>query len=84
MAGEFGHISVVPNGNPCGCGNQGCLEKHASATAVTAIARLIQLGEGDLTSKDVFEMARQHGEAGDKARTVWRAVGEALGMAIAD
>ena len=34
MAGEIGHISVVPNGNPCGCGNQGCLEKHASATAV--------------------------------------------------
>ncbi len=31
MAGELGHISVVPNGNPCGCGNQGCLEKHASA-----------------------------------------------------
>ena len=26
MAGEFGHMTVVPNGNPCGCGNQGCLE----------------------------------------------------------
>ena len=22
MAGELGHITVVPNGNPCGCGNQ--------------------------------------------------------------
>src|SRR5579884_2697097 len=31
MAGEVGHTTVVPNGNPCGCGNQGCLEKHASA-----------------------------------------------------
>src|SRR5450432_1584229 len=44
MAGEVGHITVVPNGNPCGCGNQGCLEKHASATAITAMARLMQLG----------------------------------------
>ena len=64
MAGEFGHISVVPNGNPCGCGNQGCLEKHASATAVSAMARLMQLGE-DLTAKDVYELASQDTEAGE-------------------
>ena len=82
MAGELGHITVVPSGNPCGCGNQGCLEKHASATAVTAMARLIQLGE-DLTAKDVDELARQPGEKGDKARTIWRVVGEALGVALA-
>jgi glucokinase len=82
MAGELGHISVVPNGNPCGCGNQGCLEKHASATAVSAMARLMQLGE-DLTSKDVYDLAKQPGEAGDKARMVWQVVGEALGMAMA-
>ena len=38
MAGELGHMTVAPNGNPCGCGNQGCLEKHASATSVHARA----------------------------------------------
>src|SRR5574341_1457478 len=32
MAGELGHMTVNPTGNPCGCGNIGCLEKHASAT----------------------------------------------------
>ncbi len=83
MAGELGHCTVVPNGNPCGCGNQGCLEKHASATAVTAMARLMQLGE-DLSSKDVYDLARQPGEAGDKAREIWRVVGEALGIALAN
>jgi glucokinase len=83
MAGELGHCTVIPNGNPCGCGNQGCLEKHASATAVSAMARLMQLGEG-LSSKDVFELARQTGEAGDKAREIWRVVGEALGIALAN
>ncbi len=82
MAGELGHITVVPNGNPCGCGNQGCLEKHASATAVTAMARLMQLGE-ELSSKEVYDVALQAGEKGDKARTIWRVVGEALGVALA-
>src|SRR5271157_1433529 len=70
MAGEIGHISVVPNGNPCGCGNQGCLEKHASATAVSAMAHLMQLGEG-LTSKDVYDLAKKDGEEGEKARRIW-------------
>lgn len=82
MAGEFGHMTVVPNGNPCGCGNQGCLEKHASATSVAAMAHMLHLGVG-LTSKDVYDMARDPGEAGDKARAIWRAFGEALGIALA-
>src|SRR4051794_15241927 len=43
MAAELGHITVVPNGNPCGCGNYGCLEKHASATSIVAMARMMSL-----------------------------------------
>ena len=82
MAGELGHITVVPNGNPCGCGNQGCLEKHASATAVTAMAHLMHLG-AELSSKDVYELAKRPDEQGEKARTIWRVVGEALGIALA-
>ncbi|HTS63766.1 MAG TPA: ROK family protein [Candidatus Acidoferrales bacterium] len=82
MAGEIGHMTVVGNGNPCGCGNQGCLEKHASATAVTAMARLMQLGE-ELSSKEVAALASRDDEVGDKARTIWRIVGESLGVALA-
>jgi len=79
MAGELGHISVVPNGNPCGCGNRGCLEKHASATAVASMARVMSMGE-NLTSKDVYDLAM----AGDeKALRIFRLMGEALGMAMA-
>src|SRR5579885_446754 len=83
MAGELGHITVIPNGNPCGCGNTGCLEKHASATAVAAMGRMLHLGV-DPSSKDVYDMAREPGEVGDKARAVWRAFGEALGIALAN
>jgi glucokinase len=82
MAGELGHLTVVPNGNPCGCGNRGCLEKHASATAITAMARLMQLGE-ELSSKDVYEIALAEGKEGEKARTIWRIAGESLGVALA-
>ncbi|MFL3666121.1 MAG: ROK family protein, partial [Verrucomicrobiota bacterium] len=38
MAGELGHITVVPDGLRCGCGNHGCLETVATDTA---FARLI-------------------------------------------
>lgn len=79
MAGELGHITVVPNGNPCGCGNQGCLEKHASATAISAMAHLLALGE-NLTSKEVYELAL-HGN--EKARKIFEEMGRFLGIALA-
>jgi glucokinase len=78
MAGELGHIRVVPNGNPCACGNCGCLEKHASATAVVTMARLMGLGS-DLTAADVCRLAA----AGNpRAIEVWRVAGQALGAAL--
>ena len=80
MAGEVGHMMVVPNGNPCGCGNHGCLEKHASAKAVEAMAYLIGLGE-NLTARDVFDLAEQGNEL---ARRVFRRMGVALGIALAN
>src|SRR4051812_13934505 len=39
MAGELGHITVYPEGQKCGCGNRGCVEQYASATAVVRMAR---------------------------------------------
>src|SRR5215471_14620544 len=38
MAGEIGHMTVTPDGPPCGCGNRGCLEQFASATAIRRMA----------------------------------------------
>jgi len=79
MAGEIGHITVSPNGNPCGCGNTGCLEKHASATAIGAMARLMGLG-AELTSEEVYKLA----VGGDvRAKAIFKSMGEHLGIAIA-
>jgi glucokinase len=33
-AGHIGHVIVEPDGAPCGCGAQGCLEAEASGTAI--------------------------------------------------
>jgi glucokinase len=36
-AGHIGHVIVVPDGHPCGCGARGCLEAEASGTAIARI-----------------------------------------------
>ena len=89
MAGEFGHFTVEPDGHPCGCGNRGCLEQYASATAIVRMAReaivasksskLVQLTE--LNSKNIYELAMQGDEA---AQRVFQRVGRALGIVLAD
>jgi glucokinase len=79
MAGEFGHMTVFPDGNPCGCGNCGCLEKHASATAIAAMGRMMHFGR-DTTSAKVYELALQGNE---RAKLVFESMGRALGVAIA-
>lgn len=33
-AGEFGHMPIVPDGQPCSCGNRGCLETYVSLHAL--------------------------------------------------
>ncbi len=39
MAGEFGHMQVVPDGRRCQCGNRGCWEEYASGNALVRDAR---------------------------------------------
>jgi glucokinase len=80
MAGELGHMTVVLGGNPCGCGNHGCLEKHASATAIVHMGRMMSLGDDDLTSEAVYKMA-VGGDA--KAKMIFHTMGSSLGIAIA-
>ncbi len=39
IAGEIGHIQLVPGGHRCGCGNRGCWEAYGSGTALVREAR---------------------------------------------
>ncbi|HEX4749328.1 MAG TPA: ROK family protein [Bryobacteraceae bacterium] len=78
MAGEIGHMTVYPDGNPCGCGNCGCLEKHASATAIAAMGRMMHFGE-HVTAEGVYDLARQGNQ---RAILIFKSVGRALGIAL--
>jgi glucokinase len=89
LAGEFGHVAVWPEGPRCSCGNRGCLEMYASATAIRrqALALAAQgeaaaigaLGEG-VTAADVARLA---GDGDAPSLAVFAQVGTALGIAIA-
>ena len=80
MAGELGHMTIDPNGNPCGCGNFGCLEKIASATAVEAMADMMSLGN-HLTSQQVYELTL---DGNEKAKMIFQQMGWALGIGLAN
>ena len=93
MAGELGHINVDPDGPPCGCGSNGCLEQYASATAIKRMAmEAIASGaapelaramseDPEFSSKGVYQMAVQ----GDTpAREIFGKAGCALGIVLAD
>ena len=80
VAGELGHMRVVPDGIRCGCGNRGCWEVYASGNALVREAREL-LVSGALSGAALSEACggdptalRGHhvtsvAEAGDPAAT---------------
>ncbi|NKQ51855.1 ROK family protein [Amycolatopsis sp. K13G38] len=48
LAGELGHVTVVPDGRRCRCGKAGCLETVASVPAVLSTCRARGAGAGSL------------------------------------
>ena len=37
FAGEFGHMTLVPDGRPCYCGKRGCVDAYCSAKVLSAL-----------------------------------------------
>lgn len=56
LAGEIGHITVEPNGRPCGCGNAGCLETVASDLALAGM--ISEKAGKSLNFTTAFELVR--------------------------
>ena len=48
VAGEFGHMVVVPGGHRCECGNRGCWEQYASGNALGREARELAAADSPL------------------------------------
>ena len=93
-AGEFGHLKVVPDGEPCGCGSRGCLERYANAAALEryALDALEKGGAGPLRTlamdrPEALDPAiiAQAARSGDEAaRSAYRRFTVHLAMGIAD
>jgi glucokinase len=96
IAGEPGHLRVVPGGRLCGCGNLGCWEQYVSGTALVRAARevvterpddakkLLSLAGGELDAIDgpVVTMAAQAGDTA--AIDCFAEIGRWLGQGMAD
>jgi glucokinase len=96
LAGEIGHITMVADGLPCGCGRAGCWEQYASGSALVREARalaterrsdarlLLELGDGTpegVQGVHVTEAAH----AGDAvALAAFATIAEWLGRGMAD
>jgi glucokinase len=93
MAGEFGHVTVEPEGYPCACGNRGCAERYASASGLLRMAReAVASGEAlslagaassdaEVGAKAIYNLAIQGDES---ARRIFHSFGRYLGILLAD
>jgi glucokinase len=96
IAGEFGHMQVVPSGHRCECGNRGCWEQYASGNALVREARslfsanspiasdLLDRAEGvvgNLTGPLITQAAR---DGDPTARELLAEIGNWLGVGIAN
>jgi glucokinase len=96
VAGEFGHMQVVPGGHRCPCGNRGCWEQYSSGNALVREARELAAAEspvaygiidrvdgqiGEITGPLITELARD----GDAMCTeLLQDIGHWLGVGIAN
>jgi glucokinase len=78
LAGELGHVLVRSDGEPCACGQFGCLEAYSSAAAVAR--RYIALGGPAQSSAADVVAAR---DADPLAASVWSDAVDALGTGLA-
>jgi glucokinase len=95
LAGEFGHMQVVPDGRRCECGNRGCWEQYSSGSALVREARELVMGRspasttlrslvGDDAARLTGPLVTEAARAGDRSAVELLAeVGEWLGTGIA-
>jgi glucokinase len=71
-AGEIGHMTVVPDGPECGCGNRGCLDRVAGAESIAAAGG----------REDVLAVAAAARDGDERARRALEDAAEAVAIAL--
>jgi len=93
-AGEIGHMTILPQGPHCGCGNRGCLEALASGTAIAREARervkcgiptlIADLAKGDLKHISAKLVAQAAGQGDIEAQEILDEAMTYLGVGMAN
>jgi predicted NBD/HSP70 family sugar kinase len=79
-AGEFGHVTIDPDGPECTCGKRGCLEALVADPALVAAAKAQSL----IGRSGTIETLRRKATAGDAgALAIFADAGAILGRAVA-
>jgi glucokinase len=96
IAGEFGHVRIVPGGLPCGCGDRGCWEQYTSGRALIRqahalaranpprAARLLELAGGEVDAIAGSMITGAAGEGDPASVELLAELGRWLGEGIAD
>lgn len=75
---EVGHITVVPEGRLCGCGNLGCMEQYASASGVS-----LSYEEATQRKQTAAEIAALATAGDNDAINAYEIAADALAQALA-
>jgi len=81
-AGEFGHMTMFPNGEYCACGNYGCFEAYASDRAT--VMRFQRLCKDNTRVKHVTEVIAKALEKDTSACQTLKETGNYLGLGISN
>jgi glucokinase len=82
IGGELGHLIVQPHGEPCNCGQKGCLERYSSATYMAEYA--LRLLKESPRESSLREVQRKGGAVDAKAIQEAAAGGDALAGEVWD
>jgi glucokinase len=83
FAGELGHATVNPKGEPCKCGSHGCLETEVSAEKIVKNYQAYSHSQEAVTSEDVARKAKKNDQAALQAfAEAGRHLGIGLSIAI--
>jgi glucokinase len=92
VAGEIGHIGLVPHGRLCECGRQGCFEEYASGSSLQRMAReaaadgsapaLLAAAGGDPTAVTGAQVTELAGAGEPEALALFDRLAEHLGIGI--
>ncbi|HEV7138188.1 MAG TPA: ROK family transcriptional regulator [Steroidobacteraceae bacterium] len=84
MAGEFGHISIDPDGPECACGRRGCWELFASCRAALRYFRELQPQHKTITFSELLNLAEEgNAHAGTALERQAKEIGLGLRLVVA-